>query len=79
VQALKVSHYPMQDTKPTNAYTLYIPTPVRYSKGDVAELRAEVEALKANMGGGGMGKGVGNGKPAAHPAIHPQHTEATVV
>lgn len=67
--------------KPTNAYTFYTPTPVRYSKGDVAELRAEVEALKANMGmgGGGMGKGVGNGKPAAHPAIHPQHTEATVV
>jgi Amt family ammonium transporter len=45
-----------------------------YSKGDVAELRAEVEALKAGMGGGmgmGGGKGVGNGKPA--------HTEAAVV
>lgn len=40
----------------------------RYSKGDVAELRAEVEALKA-----GMGKGVGNGKPAAG------HAEAMVV
>jgi hypothetical protein len=51
----------------------------RYSKGDVAELRAEVEALKASMGGGrgpmggGMGGGMGNGKPTAG------HTEAVVV
>lgn len=51
----------------------------RYSKGDVAELRAEIEALKASMGGGrgpmggGMGGGMGNGKPTAG------HTEAVVV
>jgi hypothetical protein len=50
----------------------------RYSKGDVAELRAEVEALKAGMGGGMGGSkapmgNVGNGKPAAG------HTEAMVV
>ena len=51
----------------------------RYSKGDVAELRAEIEALKAGMGGGrapmhgGMGGGMGNGKPTAG------HTEAVVV
>jgi Amt family ammonium transporter len=46
-----------------------------YSKGDVAELRAEVEALKAGMGGGmGGGKGaIGNGKPVG------THTEAVVV
>lgn len=47
----------------------------RYSKGDVAELRAEIEALKASMGGnrGPMGGGMGNGKPTAG------HTEAVVV
>jgi hypothetical protein len=47
----------------------------RYSKGDVAELRAEIEALKAGMGGnrGPMGGGMGNGKPTAG------HTEAVVV
>lgn len=52
-------------------------THFEYSKGDVAELRAEVEALKAGMGGGGGGKfPKGNGginKPAA------EHTEAVVV
>jgi hypothetical protein len=53
----------------------------RYSKGDVAELRAEIEALKAGMHGnraGGMapmGGGMGNGKPTGTLG----HTEATVV
>lgn len=45
-------------------------TTFEYSKGDVAELRAEVEALKAGMGIKGNGAGA-NGKPA--------HTEALVV